>query len=486
MHKPRKFLPSARFLIPAMISLSAVSMPALASGVERVPPATALNAQSPSGNSSPSIGLSSSALVAETTSKPRKFRFGPSTENAMKALSAKGTVVYLGAFDGIDGFLYSGIQGEKADKEIIYKTVYVSPNGQYLIDGYMIDADGRNISRMQLVAMSGGELVSDADTKLGKEEIIQSILDFKMYFDLGFLDTLRTIAFPYAVPGENQNRFNTIYLPQGGKSVIVGTAYDLDGDNVTQMQITKLIDGQKFGVEKIVAEQSAAEATVGSDASAVDARVANELDALLSGDPAPIARPANDPEAESSQEEQQGVQEPDQVDDPAASEEARKFAALSQISHFSVGGEGPDIPEINIIIDAKCPYCHDFWNKVRVLVEKKMLRLNVSMAAFKDEASVSLAATILDAKDPAAVFAQVMNGSIANSQITQLTESSREKIYATHQVMDEFDLRVSPLITFVSKDGQPTIVEGAPKDIVAFLSQVYDPEKLVAALRKQQ
>lgn len=422
------------------------------------------------------MGLLAS-MKTPPSAAPLQYRFNPSTKRAMEVLGAKGTVVYLGQFDGIDGFLFSGTTEGAEGQEIMYKTIYVSPGGDYLIDGYMIDADNRNISQLQLAAMAGGRLVSDKDTVNGKEHITQSILETEVYFDLGSLDDLRTIAFIYALPGAEKNRFNTVYLTPGGKSVIVGTAYDLSGVNVTQQQVSKLIAGSMFGAGASSRDENV-------NANSADTAKASVLSAPSSGSAASSAvEESATPQATQKAAAVEPVTKANQKKDMTAGE---KVDALSKIAHFSVGAAGPDVPEVNIIVDPKCPHCHKFWDDVRLFVAEGMLRLNVSMAAYKSDESVLLSLAILSSDDPAETFTQVMNNQYKLDQSPQVLPEARQKILATHAVMEDTDLVVSPVISFVDRSGQRNLLVGAPTDTTEFLMQIFEPSSFVRKLREIQ
>lgn len=116
--------------------------------------------------------------------------------------------------------------------------------------------------------------------------------------------------------------------------------------------------------------------------------------------------------------------------------------------------------------DPNCPYCAMFWEKAQPYLEKGGAQLRHIMVGVLHPTSLSKAATILDADDPAAALAKhertLQQGGMFPDK--DVPEKTIQKVLANSQLMHDNNIFATPAIVYKDSEGVVRQVQGMPSD----------------------
>jgi len=227
------------------------------------------------------------------------------------------------------------------------------------------------------------------------------------------------------------------YATPDNKGAVVGAMFGQDGENVTVLQVSTLIQTNPEVaalIEKIKKEQAAL-TPVGS----------------------PPAADATTPSA------------PNGMAMASLSPGERLIHDLGNAATVVVGN--PSSPEILMVMDPHCPHCQATWKLLHDAVIKGSLHLRMIPIGAKDSDNERAAAILLTAADPLNTWDKYVAGD--KSQLVGTpTPAALDAVRANHVVIDNWNIHDTPYLVYRAKDGKVKVILGEPDKVTLLLSDL--------------
>lgn len=254
-------------------------------------------------------------------------------------------------------------------------------------------------------------------------------------------------------------RMQTFYVAPDGNHVVAGLLFRNGGINVTGVQIGEMQSRFEAALEK---NGSASPAAASPSAAASTAEQAAAASANLLSGAEGQSNTAVETTAASAAEKWRSDR------DQAAFE-----ARVGEAAWFTVGVQ--EAPVLYMVADPQCPYCHRAWESLRPLVLTKKIQLRVIMIAGL-QGSEPLVRSILAMPEPGKAWLDGQ-GSARDVEVQPLAEpgSAEWEAGGVHMASNQsfardLDIRGTPFLIYVGKDGGVYESSGLPTDQDAFLS----------------
>lgn len=127
----------------------------------------------------------------------------------------------------------------------------------------------------------------------------------------------------------------------------------------------------------------------------------------------------------------------------------------------------PGAPVIYSFIDPQCPHCHSFMEDAKGEIEAGRLQVRVIPVGFRDQTRAQ-AAFLLAAPNPQNRWFRYMEGE--EDALPAKANINQQGIQRNLAIMQGWDLNVTPMILYRSKDGNVKVVRGRPKDLGVLIS----------------
>lgn len=216
------------------------------------------------------------------------------------------------------------------------------------------------------------------------------------------------------------------YATPDGQAIISGIMMNSKGDIVTMRQIQQLREREP-SVDKLAA------------------------------DVPPPAPPTSQATAADAQQ------------NPSAKSE-QLWADFQSSSWVTLGSK--DAPVIYMIVDPKCPHCHEAIDDIRKggYIEKGQLQLRLIPVGLMDAQSLVQAANLLTVPDPKSAFYQHLDGDKKALWVNEKADTS--KIEANIELMRKWKLDVTPFSVYKDKAGKLKILRGRPENLKALVAEL--------------
>ena len=169
------------------------------------------------------------------------------------------------------------------------------------------------------------------------------------------------------------------------------------------------------------------------------------------------------------------------VDAPAQANQKIASSILADAGKAAWVGEGKSPHIIYIFFDPNCPYCDKLYHEFRPWVEQNKVQLRWLPLGYLMTTSLGKAASILEAKDPAAALRTNETGFSRANGFGQITEDPLPRretvrnIRANEKLLLRSGRRLVPTMVFRLADGTPVLMRGAPEEMV--LQQIMEQIK---------
>ena len=151
-------------------------------------------------------------------------------------------------------------------------------------------------------------------------------------------------------------------------------------------------------------------------------------------------------------------------------------AQLNTVSTFSEGSA--DAPyQLYVLADPSCSACHYFYQNAKKQISDGQLRIQWILVGFVQPDSLAQAATIMHDKDPAKAMTENESGFDSQHEkggakaMKDIPKDLQAKLDANMAFMHATGLSKTPTLMFYGKDGKLVFIEGAPRDMAAFLKE---------------
>ncbi|XID75883.1 thiol:disulfide interchange protein DsbG [Alkanindiges sp. WGS2144] len=129
---------------------------------------------------------------------------------------------------------------------------------------------------------------------------------------------------------------------------------------------------------------------------------------------------------------------------------------------------------VYVFSDPNCPYCHQFWQKVRPWVDNNQIQVRHIMVGILREDSAGKAAALLSAKDPTSAF-KAFNSAVdyrtAIKPLVNVPADIQSQLNKNLQLMASYGIYSTPAIIWQDKKGRLQAMSGLPKDINSIFDQ---------------
>src|SRR5699024_7228847 len=124
---------------------------------------------------------------------------------------------------------------------------------------------------------------------------------------------------------------------------------------------------------------------------------------------------------------------------------------------------------VYMLMDANCPYCHQFWETARPWVDAGRVQMRHVMVAILTPESLPKAASILAADDPAEKLLesekQYEKGEGGGAEaMDNPPDDIVRKIGANTDFMQDQGFYATPTIVYKNDDGRVKVVQGVPQE----------------------
>ena len=134
----------------------------------------------------------------------------------------------------------------------------------------------------------------------------------------------------------------------------------------------------------------------------------------------------------------------------------------------------PDAPRVVYVFsDPNCPYCYKFWQAARPWVESGKVQLRHIQVGVIREESRGQVATLLNSKDPAAVFNDI-NKNKGKKQLKKMEKIPVEiaaKIDANQALMGKYGFFSTPSMVWKNNQGEFKSAQGLAMDVKEIFEQ---------------
>lgn len=140
-----------------------------------------------------------------------------------------------------------------------------------------------------------------------------------------------------------------------------------------------------------------------------------------------------------------------------------QWQALASATWFAEGN--PDAKRIVYAFeDTRCPYCHRLWKATQPLLKKGNVQIRTILVGVIAPESLPEAASILDAKDPAAAWNKNEEDFGKNPAPGDASQASLAKVRANTALMQKLGFMGTPSIVWKDAEGRIRATQGMPRD----------------------
>lgn len=140
-----------------------------------------------------------------------------------------------------------------------------------------------------------------------------------------------------------------------------------------------------------------------------------------------------------------------------------QWQALASATWFAEGN--PDAKRIVYAFeDTRCPYCHRLWKATQPLLKKGNVQIRTILVGVIAPESLPEAASILDAKDPAAAWNKNEEDFGKNPAPGDASQASLAKVRANTALMQKLGFMGTPSIVWKDAGGRIRAMQGMPRD----------------------
>jgi len=225
------------------------------------------------------------------------------------------------------------------------------------------------------------------------------------------------------------------YSTPDNKGAMVGAMFGENGENITALQVSSLVQNNKEVADMLAAAQKeqAAIAQVGSPSAAT-------------ASPSTGVAPAT----------------------PLSPGE-RLIHDLLGTSTVVIGNVAS--PEILMVMDPHCPHCQATWKALHDSVVKGSVHLRMIPIGAQGSDNERAAAVLLGVSDPLNVWDKYVAGD--KSQLVGTPSAAAlAAVRANHNVIDTWKIENTPYLVYRAKDGKVKIVQGEPSELSLVLSDL--------------
>jgi protein-disulfide isomerase len=217
------------------------------------------------------------------------------------------------------------------------------------------------------------------------------------------------------------------YATPDNKNIVIGALFGQDGENVTALQVSTLVQTNK-------------------DFAQMMTNLQKEQTAFAQGNGQSSAPPT-----------------PQSIGNmPAASTSPgeRLIQDLSSASTIMVGKASA--PEILMVMDPRCPHCQATFRALRDSLSRGDLHLRLIPIGPEDSENERAAAILLGTPDPFMAWSKYMGGDVSALAGTP-SDAAVLGVRANHQVIDDWKIENTPYLVYRAKDGKIKVLQGEPK-----------------------
>jgi protein-disulfide isomerase len=225
-----------------------------------------------------------------------------------------------------------------------------------------------------------------------------------------------------------------IYATPDNKGAMIGALFGQDGENVTTLQVTTLVQNNKEVADLIAAAQN------------------EQANIVQAGNPGAAATTGAGgmPSAPLSPGE-------------------RLIHDLEGAATVVVGN--PKSPELLMVMDPHCKHCQATWKAMRDAVVKGSLHIRMIPIGDAGSDNERAAATFLGVSDPLDVWDKYVAGDRAQLAATPTAEELAA-VRANHTVIDSWSIENTPYLVYRGKDGKVKVVQGEPDKVSSVLGDL--------------
>jgi thiol:disulfide interchange protein DsbG len=229
-----------------------------------------------------------------------------------------------------------------------------------------------------------------------------------------------------------------VYATPDNKGAVVGALFGEDGENVTTIQVSSLVQN--------------------------NVEVA-ELVANAAKEQAAISQVGSPPPAASATEQPSGTGLPSASLSPGE----RLIHDLSNAATVVVGN--PSAPELLMVMDPHCTHCQATWKAMRDNVFKGRMHIRMIPIGTADSDNERAAAMLLGVSDPLNVWDKYVAGD--KSQLVGTPPAPAiAAVRANHGVIDSWKIEQTPYLVYRGKDGKVKVVQGEPDKMATVLADM--------------
>jgi protein-disulfide isomerase len=316
-----------------------------------------------------------------------------------------------------------GVRGYFASFGKIKQPIYVTPDGNHFVMGYLIQRGGKNVSGVQI-----GEMRARFDAESGTNGGKQTV-------DTGSKIDATAPALPE--PPVSSPSVSPVIAPETAPASV---------------------EPSISGLQLPPAPEPVKEAPV----SGGDVPASSADHAALHGSTLPGTQPVNLPEARGPVEGANG--------NPSSRwysnvDKAEFLKAMQTATYFDVGSQTASMT-IYMVADPNCPYCHQTWDYLKSYVQSGTVRVRIVMIAFLN-GSDEKAREIMISPRPGLRYLESDGG--RNVRIESDTKSPEWQAMAGHLLNNinfakRFGISATPFLAYTDADGQFYSSPGVPEN----------------------
>jgi thioredoxin-related protein len=235
-----------------------------------------------------------------------------------------------------------------------------------------------------------------------------------------------------------------VYLTPDQKTVLAGAMFAADGRNVSVSQMKDLWQAEKSlgdllnqaGKQQVMAVQA------GADKNGVASLDSASVKAPASTLPSVSLSPGN------------------------------RLMQDLEATAGSVVGTNDKAPLLYMIVSPTCPYCHGTWKELRDDVRKGNLRIKLILISGGEVAKLGMSAALLQAKDPMEAWDKYVEGDKTALLSITPDEAHIRAAMANENLVNRWDIRVTPYLVYRAKDNKVKIIQGRPDRAAAILTDM--------------
>ncbi len=229
------------------------------------------------------------------------------------------------------------------------------------------------------------------------------------------------------------------YITADGEAMAVGGLFSKGGENITGQQIANLAATDKNFADIVNAANA--------EAGAINGDPANK--AVTDAVPPPGTLPST----------------PISPGDKLLEDFAKALTVRMGIN--------VNAPEIFMVLDPECAYCHDTWKALRPFVLNNSLRVRMIPVVTMGTDNEQEAEALVMAHDPLAVWDKFVAGNkSALSLSAPVDPVLAANLRGNHVMIDQWNIHNLPYLAYRGKDGKVKIVQGKVDSVVPIINDL--------------